>query len=1046
MKTKTTLISFLAFAAMLMFAVHISAQPTIITQWNFNNDDLIPNIGTGTATNIGETTYTFAAGVTGNPDRGWNTTTYPAQSTNSGTAGVMFMVSTVGYQNIVIDYQHRASGTGSRWSQIEYTLNGGSNWIVFDNNDGGLTPHDTFYPHLFNLSGISGANNNPNFGVRIVSIFSPQAFNQNTTLSYGPNEAYMRANAQANYAPTPGEGTGNYGSAGTWRFDDVTFTGEEITGSTPVKLAVIEVNNNNSPSTNTPFSVVVQAQDANDLPSNVTSNTNIQLSKATGAGTLAGNLTGTIPAGGHTITIEGVTYNTAESGVSITATRTSGMTLSPGTSAPFTVLAAANHLAFEGLSGFAQVGANLPTFHVEARRPDNSVDQNYSGLITISKLTGPGSMSGTLAVNAVNGVATYSDIQFDAAGQYTLLATATGLTEATSNVVNVIGNPELQTVILPKFIQGINGTNNNRLPFAYRVTFNNLIPNATYKYINQIVTSADSPTTNGAGNVIFVTPEGDFIRTTTTNFANPGQHGEFTTNANGSYTGWFVSEPTGNARFEPGNYLFMRIRINDGAGGTVAQNYLTTADSVMVINFGTENDPLQGSGVYGKHFSTGKNFAFLYDNVAGTGRPITGTLIENDGTSGGTVYPVFYQNLVDAQEGSWGAIIPNQLPNGIRRVEVRSRTTGVIIDGTATVPNGIWPYGNSTVNPTAGTDAILITPWPDFMASQTNISPGTTVNFTDLTLGTPTSWAWQFPGGSPGTSVLQNPSIAYYNSGEFDVVLTVTTEFGTETVTKTEYINVNPLPWPDFVADITIVTTGGSVEFTDLSTGDPTSWLWTFEGGTPATFNGQNPPSIVYETPGTFFVTLEVTNQWGSNTLTKEEYIAVGDPPVADFEADATGIIEGNPVNFTDLSQNEPTAWEWTFTGGTPSSSTLQNPVITYNTPGVYSVSLKVTNLFGEDILIKTDYITVNPVGIKTPQTARLSVWPNPSSGLISLRLPETNMQIKVYSLTGNMVYQSISPGLLESINLNHLMKGIYIIESVSENSETILRSKLIIK
>jgi PKD repeat protein len=1046
MKKKTTRIISMVFVAMLMLALQTSAQPTVITQWDFNNDDLIPTIGNGTAVNIGGTTYSFAAGVTGNPDRGWNTSTYPEQETNSGTAGVMFMVSTLGYNNIVVEYQHRSSGTGSRWSQIEYTLNGGSSWTVLTDNDGGLSPHDTYYPHLFNFSSISGANNNPNFGIRIVSIFSPQAFNQNATLSYGANEAYMRANVQATYPPEPGVGTGNYGTGGTWRFDDVIFIGEEITGSTPVKLAVIEVNNNNSPSTNTPFSVVVQAQDADNLPSNVTSNTNIQLSRAAGSGNLGGLLTGTIPAGEHTITIQGATYNTAESGVSITATRTSGMTLSPGTSAPFTVLAAANQLTFVGFPGFGQVSTNLPAFTVEARRTDNTVDLNFTGTITLSKLSGPGSLSGTLEVNAVAGVAAFIDLQFDEAGDYTLQADASGLPDAVSTVITIIGSPTLESVILPRYMQGINGSNNDRLPFAYRATISNLIPNATYKYINQVVTSTDGPTTNGAGNIIFITPEGDFVRATSTNFANPGQHYEFTANANGSFTGWFVNEPTGNARFEPGNHVFMRIRINDGANGVVALNYLTTADSVKIINFGTESDPNQGTGVYGKYFSQGKNFAFLYDNVAGTDRPITGTLIEDDGTSGGTNYPEFYQNLVDAQEGSWGAIIPNQLPNGVRRVEVRSRTTGAIVEGTATTPNGAWPYGNNTVNPVAGTDAILITPWPDFMASQTVIAPGTTVNFSDLTLGNPTSWAWQFPGGTPGTSTVQNPAVAYYNTGEFDVTLTVTTEFGTETVVKTEYILVNPLPWPDFSADVTIVAVGGSVEFTDLSTGEPTAWQWNFEGGTPATFSGQNPPAVIYNTAGTFDVSLVVTNQWGSNTLTKEQYIAAGHPPVADFEADQTGIIEGTPVVFTDLSTHNPTTWEWTFEGGNPASSTSQNPTVTYNTPGTFNVSLKVTNQFGDDILTKNDYITVNPVGVSDFSKSALSLWPNPGTGLVNLVLPENNMLVKVYNFSGILVYQTLTATANEVIDLSHLSRGIYMLECSSKTSDTILRGKVILK
>ncbi len=86
--------------------------------------------------------------------------------------------------------------------------------------------------------------------------------------------------------------------------------------------------------------------------------------------------------------------------------------------------------------------------------------------------------------------------------------------------------------------------------------------------------------------------------------------------------------------------------------------------------------------------------------------------------------------------------------------------------------------------------------------------------------------------------------------------------------------------------------------------------------------------------------------------------------PNADFVASATNITVGTSINFTDLSSGSPTTWLWTFTGGTPSSSNVQNPTnITYNTAGVYPVSLTVTNAQGNDTETKNGYITVNPAG-----------------------------------------------------------------------------------
>jgi M6 family metalloprotease-like protein len=82
--------------------------------------------------------------------------------------------------------------------------------------------------------------------------------------------------------------------------------------------------------------------------------------------------------------------------------------------------------------------------------------------------------------------------------------------------------------------------------------------------------------------------------------------------------------------------------------------------------------------------------------------------------------------------------------------------------------------------------------------------------------------------------------------------------------------------------------------------------------------------------------------------------------PAADFTASATSIDVGDSVTFTDTSSNNPTSWSWTFNGGTPSSSTTQNPIITYNSAGTYTVSLTATNAVGGDTETKVDYITVS--------------------------------------------------------------------------------------
>lgn len=90
--------------------------------------------------------------------------------------------------------------------------------------------------------------------------------------------------------------------------------------------------------------------------------------------------------------------------------------------------------------------------------------------------------------------------------------------------------------------------------------------------------------------------------------------------------------------------------------------------------------------------------------------------------------------------------------------------------------------------------------------------------------------------------------------------------------------------------------------------------------------------------------------------------------PTADFNANQTSITTGSSINFTDLSTGSPTSWSWSFQGGTPATSTLQNPInIQYNTAGTYNVTLIATNANGNDTETKTGYIIVTDVNPQLP-------------------------------------------------------------------------------
>jgi PKD repeat protein len=184
-------------------------------------------------------------------------------------------------------------------------------------------------------------------------------------------------------------------------------------------------------------------------------------------------------------------------------------------------------------------------------------------------------------------------------------------------------------------------------------------------------------------------------------------------------------------------------------------------------------------------------------------------------------------------------------------------------------------------------------------------------------------------------------------------------------------------PVANLVADQTIVPPNAVIHFKDMSSGVPTQWEWLFEGGTPATSSARN-PEVTYEIPGTFDVSLVVTNEFGTHSVTFDNYIEVDALllPVAGFSASRTAICEGETVYFTDLSQNAPSSWEWTFVPANVvylenTTANSANPVVQFLSSVPYTVTLKATNTVGFDIITKENYIQSG--GYATPFDADFS-------------------------------------------------------------------------
>ena len=171
-------------------------------------------------------------------------------------------------------------------------------------------------------------------------------------------------------------------------------------------------------------------------------------------------------------------------------------------------------------------------------------------------------------------------------------------------------------------------------------------------------------------------------------------------------------------------------------------------------------------------------------------------------------------------------------------------------------------------------------PTADFIADDTVINIGETVNFSDLSYGNIQSWNWTFESGTPNGSLQsQPPSILYSNSGCFEVRLLVSNILGEDSLVRTCYIEVQPDPvLSDFIGDNLQVSIGGQVNYTDLSSNAPTSWSWGFEGATTNYSLSQHPSGVTYDSVGCFYVELHAANSSGGDTMTKICYIEVMDP------------------------------------------------------------------------------------------------------------------------------------------------------------------------
>lgn len=147
----------------------------------------------------------------------------------------------------------------------------------------------------------------------------------------------------------------------------------------------------------------------------------------------------------------------------------------------------------------------------------------------------------------------------------------------------------------------------------------------------------------------------------------------------------------------------------------------------------------------------------------------------------------------------------------------------------------------------------------------------------------------------------------------------------------------------------------------------------------------------------------------------------------ADFEAENESVCQNEPIQFYDNSYHNATSWNWSFPGGTPSSSNQQNPIVTYNSPGRHNVSLTVTNSSGTLSVTKTQYMRVLPDwGLSMPYSEGFEItdsqfddsWETIADDTNSWSLNSANFSgsnsamLRNYTISDGLVSEIISPSL----------------------------------
>ncbi|HLG02735.1 MAG TPA: PKD domain-containing protein, partial [Bacteroidia bacterium] len=240
----------------------------------------------------------------------------------------------------------------------------------------------------------------------------------------------------------------------------------------------------------------------------------------------------------------------------------------------------------------------------------------------------------------------------------------------------------------------------------------------------------------------------------------------------------------------------------------------------------------------------------------------------------------------------------------------------------------------------------------------------------------------------------------------------------------------SPAPVAAFTTSSSTICAGATANFTDNSTGGPTSWTWTFPGGSPGSATTQNVSNVMWSAAGTYTVSLTVSNANGSSTYTQT--ITVNTAP-----ATPTIFQIGNVL----VSSVSGASYQWYLNGNPIPGATAQSYTPTQS--GNYSVVV-----FDSAGCASAQSAPLMVIGIDSPgnSVSFISVFPNPANGSFQLTFTAANdnYMLEIHDMLGQIVYSEALPGFSGTYNktfdLAAYGHGVYIIRLRSNENETNVR------